>query len=91
MMESALGDCKPHSGTKKSLEPISQVSSEASTLEMSNLTKDKVPKMNQVRKPGECHLMIRRSTENAKGNHANTNKCIVTMISSEMALPQLRT
>lgn len=42
--------------------------------------------MNQVQRPSVCRLMIYCSTRNPKGDHVNTNKCKVTMISSKIAL-----
>lgn len=86
MTESAFVDSKLHSGTKKSLEARSRISSEASTLEKSDLKMNKVSKMNQVRRSSEYWFMICYWTGNAKGDHANTNKCKVNMISSEVAL-----
>lgn len=72
------GDSNPHSGTKRSREAL--------TFERSNLTKNKVYKINQLQRLGECWLMIYCSTINPEGDHSNTNKHKVTMISLEMAI-----
>lgn len=85
-MESALGDSKPRSGTKKSLEARVKVSSEASIFKKLDLTKNKIFKMNQVQRPDDCWLMICCSTRNTKGDHLNINKHKLTMISSKMVL-----